>query len=68
MQTEPTYNYSEFLQLIKECDVTTLLILIELLCEEAGLFLKTEAEYLYANISWAINRFDNFEIIKFKIL
>lgn len=68
MQTKPTYNYSEFLQHIKDCDEVTLLILIELLCEEAHLYIKEEVEYLYANISWSINRFKNFTIIKFRIL
>lgn len=65
MQKEPTYSFKEFTEQVKICDENTLLILIELLAEEAKLYTRTEAEYLYMNIHNAVHRFNNFRRLEF---
>ncbi len=65
MQKQPTYTYLEFLHHIKICDADTLMVLIELLAEEAKLYTRIEAEYLYANIWLAVNRFKEYRVINF---
>lgn len=64
---QPTYTYYEMLEQIKNCDAQTLLIIIELLCEEGKLYVKTDLQHLYTNIHYALLRFSCFTVIKFRI-
>lgn len=64
---KPTYTYYEMLEHIKHCNADTLLVIIELLCEEGSLYVKTDLQHLYVNVHYALLRFTVFTIVKFSI-
>lgn len=64
---EATYTYLEFMEHIKICDACTLLILIDLLREEANGYTLIELKNLYANLHYAVTKFKIYHIIIFKI-
>lgn len=63
----PTYTFSELIELIKISDEQTFIIILEIIEEEADLYPKTELEYIYANMVHAFERLGPFQTIIFKL-
>lgn len=50
MQQQPTYTYNEFMQHIQICDAETVIILLDLICEEVRFYTRAQALNIYENL------------------